>query len=140
MCVCLCGECPLTMTPYKPACVPFLLSMSAFLHCLQRVVVPHQSTKCASCGAKNKSLKCSRCKQVVYCGPQCQSADWKFHRPNCELFKTGRKQRGPETVGCPFILSLPESQCNYDNIVKMAVKYARCVLSHKHHNVLNVAL
>ena len=92
------------------------------------MVVPYLPKKCSSCELKSDSLKkCSACKQVAYCGADCQSLDWKYHRPVCESFRAGRKQRGPETIGCPFILSLPESQCNYDNIVKMALKFARCV-------------
>jgi hypothetical protein len=28
--------------------------------------------------------KCSRCFSVVYCGAECQKADWKTHKPNCK--------------------------------------------------------
>ncbi|KAF9460325.1 hypothetical protein BDZ94DRAFT_1266299 [Collybia nuda] len=36
---------------------------------------------CANCGKRDvKLLRCSSCKQVPYCGVDCQRADWKSHR------------------------------------------------------------
>ena len=47
------------------------------------------SETCAYCGkgAKKKGAvlqRCSRCKQVSYCGAACQQAGWKGHKKKCE--------------------------------------------------------
>ena len=40
---------------------------------------------CAHCGKEGVELKrCSRCKQVSYCGAECQKAGWKQHKETCE--------------------------------------------------------
>jgi hypothetical protein len=36
-----------------------------------------------SCEKDHKNLKCSKCKQVMYCGKDCQVEDWKRHKPEC---------------------------------------------------------
>jgi len=36
-----------------------------------------------SCVQAGKLLKCGRCKKVAYCGKDCQTKDWKRHKPNC---------------------------------------------------------
>ena len=54
-------------------------------------------SKCAHCGKPGNlrldvspggyplDLKrCARCKQVAYCGAECQKAGWKVHKPTCE--------------------------------------------------------
>jgi len=39
---------------------------------------------CSHCGKKRGALKrCSRCKQVSYCGAVCQNAAWKGHKKTC---------------------------------------------------------
>ena len=38
---------------------------------------------CASCGDINASLRCTRCRIVVYCTPLCQRAHWPTHKPKC---------------------------------------------------------
>jgi len=39
---------------------------------------------CAHCGKQGAGFKrCSRCKQVAYCGVACQNADWKRHKKKC---------------------------------------------------------
>ena len=40
------------------------------------------STKCAVCD-KHAPYMCSRCAQVTYCGPECQSAHWPTHEGAC---------------------------------------------------------
>jgi hypothetical protein len=40
---------------------------------------------CAHCGTTDKQLlKCSRCKDVSYCGRECQTAAWKSHKVHCK--------------------------------------------------------
>ncbi|KAJ7749230.1 hypothetical protein B0H14DRAFT_2983026 [Mycena olivaceomarginata] len=38
-----------------------------------------------------KLRTCSRCRVARYCSPQCQSDDWKKHKPNCTDHKTTLK-------------------------------------------------
>ncbi|KAI2779934.1 hypothetical protein F4815DRAFT_163899 [Daldinia loculata] len=47
--------------------------------------------KCRNCNAtegKNGGnlLKCSRCKEVMYCSSECQRKDWKKHRMECKAY------------------------------------------------------
>jgi hypothetical protein len=44
-------------------------------------------TNCTGCKyllPAGKLLVCSRCKQAVYCGRECQTKDWKKHKVSCE--------------------------------------------------------
>ena len=42
-------------------------------------------TTCAYCGKQGTGFKrCSACKQVSYCGGECQKAGWKKHKKTCE--------------------------------------------------------
>jgi len=44
---------------------------------------------CAHCGRQGVALKrCMRCKEVSYCGAECQKAGWKGHKKTCEPRKT----------------------------------------------------
>jgi len=39
---------------------------------------------CSQCGKQCASLKrCSRCRQVSYCGAECQKSGWKGHKKSC---------------------------------------------------------
>ena len=41
-------------------------------------------SSCSYCGTQRAALKrCSRCKQVLYCGAECQNAAWKGHEKRC---------------------------------------------------------
>ena len=43
-----------------------------------------EARKCEFCCERPVKLKmCSSCKEVGYCGRECQLADWKTHKPNC---------------------------------------------------------
>ena len=104
--------------------------MKVELYCLQRLVVPKVSERCnlASCNKKlDKQRKCSACLQVAYCGVDCQRSDWTSHKNECELYRTGRKCRNPQPVGCPFVLSLLEEECKFEKISKMAETYAKYI-------------
>ncbi|KDR67771.1 hypothetical protein GALMADRAFT_231682 [Galerina marginata CBS 339.88] len=39
---------------------------------------------CAQCKSPNDLKRCSRCRSVSYCSKQCQIANWKSHKPQCE--------------------------------------------------------
>jgi TPR repeat protein len=39
---------------------------------------------CRKCGKSGKLLQCSRCKEVKYCNPNCQTTDWKVHKKTCK--------------------------------------------------------
>jgi len=44
-------------------------------------------TRCSYCqndNPKTRLLRCSRCMLVSYCSVQCQSSDWKAHKPSCK--------------------------------------------------------
>ncbi|KII91804.1 hypothetical protein PLICRDRAFT_104569 [Plicaturopsis crispa FD-325 SS-3] len=46
------------------------------------VVATDACRRCATRGAKLR--KCSRCKEVSYCGEECQKADWTSHKQTCK--------------------------------------------------------
>mmetsp|Transcript_11078 Transcript_11078/g.18108 ORF Transcript_11078/g.18108 Transcript_11078/m.18108 type:complete len:131 (+) Transcript_11078:100-492(+) len=50
--------------------------------------VPHVRLRtCGGCnkqeGYRHEFKVCSRCRQVRYCGRECQAADWQRHRQHC---------------------------------------------------------
>jgi len=57
---------------------------------------------CKRCGVPDCKLKCP-CKQVNYCGPACQKADWPSHKPECAFaldkqLKKARREHGKDNV------------------------------------------
>lgn len=44
----------------------------------------HNPKQCSQCGAPDSQFKCS-CKQVYYCGAECQNKDWKQHKSKCAV-------------------------------------------------------
>lgn len=62
---------------------------------------PYDSKTCVIC-QKPSTSKCSACKGVNYCGPQCQRLDWPSHKSEClkikqtlELMKLNNVVIGP---------------------------------------------
>lgn len=52
-------------------------------------ILPGNTAKCHGCGKLRADLgypflRCGGCKQVGYCGKDCQKANWKQHKPNCK--------------------------------------------------------
>ncbi|XDG05416.1 hypothetical protein ABKA04_005031 [Annulohypoxylon sp. FPYF3050] len=48
-----------------------------------------QADRCRNCNATHTKkggelMKCARCKEVMYCSPECQKKDWKKHRMECK--------------------------------------------------------
>lgn len=43
------------------------------------------ASSCAHCGTRSETLRrCARCKEVSYCGADCQKKAWKAHKNSCE--------------------------------------------------------
>ena len=51
-----------------------------------KAFVPHSLLKCGACGKQmeTKALRCGKCKVQIYCGSECQKADWKLHKASCK--------------------------------------------------------
>lgn len=39
--------------------------------------------KCAVCASEESIRKCARCRNIQYCSPRCQRADWRAHKSTC---------------------------------------------------------
>jgi len=40
---------------------------------------------CGKCGKEAENMKkCSACKMIRYCSPECQKGDWKAHKKSCK--------------------------------------------------------
>ena len=60
-----------------------------------------QKESCLKCGAAttkagNPLLRCSKCKTVNYCSPDCQKKDWKKHKQMCKQVQEEGKQAQDE--------------------------------------------
>ncbi|XP_041347481.1 ubiquitin carboxyl-terminal hydrolase 19-like [Gigantopelta aegis] len=89
---------------------------------IQRSLVPHLvPSRCAHChhicGANSKLKRCTKCFKVGYCDQACQKNHWQIHKMSCNT--------APEPVGCPFIISVPESRATYSKLCKLMEAYAR---------------
>ena len=50
------------------------------------ISMPSFKDTCANCKLKDKNNKlCGGCREIGYCSIQCQTKDWKNHRPTCKL-------------------------------------------------------
>ncbi|XP_033746045.1 ubiquitin carboxyl-terminal hydrolase 19-like [Pecten maximus] len=92
------------------------------VYVVQRTILPNIApTRCASCkrpcpdGTKLK--RCTKCYKVGYCDRKCQRDHWNLHRTNCKPT--------PEPVGCPYILSIPESRTTFSRLCTLMEAYAR---------------
>lgn len=45
-------------------------------------------SQCSTCGEEKASRRCSRCKNEIYCGPDCQKVHWPIHKKTCTPAKT----------------------------------------------------
>jgi len=39
---------------------------------------------------RSKTMFCSRCREITYCSRECQEADWKRHKKNCDVAKKAK--------------------------------------------------
>jgi hypothetical protein len=58
---------------------------SPFFHLEDVMAIPFLK-HCEQCHRPAKNL-CSNCKAVYYCGRECQTKHWKFHKPGCTAVK-----------------------------------------------------
>ena len=59
--------------------------MAAIAAGLAMAAIEASAASCAHCGTQVVAMKkCSICKQVGYCGAECQKAGWKGHKKKCE--------------------------------------------------------
>ncbi|KAK3602943.1 hypothetical protein CHS0354_039361 [Potamilus streckersoni] len=92
------------------------------INVIQRTVMPNQlPTRCfyckRQCPPDEKLKRCTKCFKVGYCNQQCQKNHWQTHRPCCKP--------SPDPVGCPFIISIPQSRATFSRISKLMEAYAR---------------
>ncbi|KAL3852453.1 hypothetical protein ACJMK2_016087 [Sinanodonta woodiana] len=92
------------------------------INVIQRTVMPNQlPTRCCYCKRQcppdEKLKRCTKCLKVGYCNPLCQKNHWQTHRPLCK--------HSPDPVGCPFIISIPQSRATFSRISKLMEAYAR---------------
>ncbi|XP_064422436.1 ubiquitin carboxyl-terminal hydrolase 19 isoform X3 [Latimeria chalumnae] len=81
-------------------------------------------SKCAACQKsqqpeEEKLKRCTRCYQVGYCNQTCQKNHWPDHKTQCK----------PENIGCPFLLSVPESRLTYSRLTQLLEGYSRYSVS-----------
>ncbi|XP_067854439.1 ubiquitin carboxyl-terminal hydrolase 19 isoform X2 [Heptranchias perlo] len=86
----------------------------------QRLVIPNiPINKCAACQKPQqpdeKLRRCTSCYRVAYCNQTCQMSHWSDHKNQCR----------PENIGCPFIISIPESRLTYSRLTQLLEGYSR---------------
>lgn len=84
------------------------LSQSSFLYLLSlhaaKIAMSGQykenfsQTECEKCKKSNPRLTCSACKCSRYCSKECQTADWKAHKPACKRIAINKKMRKAPTI------------------------------------------
>jgi len=59
-------------------------------------------TSCAFCHRERAAKRCTRCKAVRYCGPECQKKHWHVHRAGCRPWSDWWGTAAAAAVGNPF--------------------------------------
>ncbi|XP_072329211.1 ubiquitin carboxyl-terminal hydrolase 19 isoform X2 [Scyliorhinus torazame] len=90
------------------------------LHVQQRLLIPNiPINKCAACQKPQqpdeKLRRCTSCYRVAYCNQTCQVNHWSDHKNQCRA----------ENIGCPFIISVPESRLTYSRLSQLLEGYSR---------------
>ncbi|XP_059505664.1 ubiquitin carboxyl-terminal hydrolase 19 isoform X3 [Stegostoma tigrinum] len=90
------------------------------LNVQQRLLIPNVPTnKCAACQKPQqpdeKLRRCTSCYRVAYCNQTCQMNHWSDHKNQCRA----------ENIGCPFIISVPESRLTYSRLSQLLEGYSR---------------
>ncbi|CAI4232242.1 unnamed protein product [Auanema sp. JU1783] len=92
------------------------------LYAIQRLLYVSSLRYCCSeCGNfKGKLKACEACYNAYYCDKECQLTHWnEGHRDEC------RRRSQAESVGQPLVISIPKSQLNYSNLVRILDKKCR---------------
>ncbi|XP_071960170.1 ubiquitin carboxyl-terminal hydrolase 19-like [Antedon mediterranea] len=88
---------------------------------IQRLLMPKPRSYCSFCKKQrvegSKLKRCTKCYRAAYCGQACQKQHWTTHKSNC--------YQAAESVGVPFIISLPESKASYRRLEQMMEGFAR---------------
>ncbi|XP_046561089.1 LOW QUALITY PROTEIN: ubiquitin carboxyl-terminal hydrolase 19-like [Haliotis rubra] len=89
---------------------------------IQRTLMPNQAPlRCSHCrkpaAAGMKLKRCTKCFKVGYCDQACQRSHWQVHKSSCNVI--------PDPVGCPFIISIPESRATFSRLGKLMEAYSR---------------
>ena len=61
-----------------------------FKEALRKTLEPLKNSvrTCATCHAiREKMMRCSQCRQTVYCNAECQKNDWASHKLSCQKIK-----------------------------------------------------
>ncbi|XP_072437845.1 ubiquitin carboxyl-terminal hydrolase 19 isoform X3 [Chiloscyllium punctatum] len=90
------------------------------LNVQQRLLIPNiPINKCAACQKPqqpdDKLRRCTSCYRVAYCNQTCQMNHWSDHKNQCRA----------ENIGCPFIISVPESRLTYSRLAQLLEGYSR---------------
>ncbi|XP_078399201.1 ubiquitin carboxyl-terminal hydrolase 19 isoform X2 [Cetorhinus maximus] len=90
------------------------------LNVQQRLLIPNiPINKCAACQKPQqpdeKLRRCTSCYRVAYCNQTCQMNHWSDHKGQCRA----------ENIGCPFIISIPESRLTYSRLSQLLEGYSR---------------
>ncbi|XP_039626979.1 ubiquitin carboxyl-terminal hydrolase 19 isoform X2 [Polypterus senegalus] len=89
----------------------------------QRTQVPNcPINKCAACqkiphSEDEKIKRCTRCYRVGYCNQNCQKNHWQDHKNHC--------RPNTESIGFPFLISVPESRLTYSRLAQLLEGYSR---------------
>ncbi|XP_056278900.1 ubiquitin carboxyl-terminal hydrolase 19 isoform X3 [Pseudoliparis swirei] len=89
----------------------------------QRLQVPNiPISKCAAClkppvSEEDKLKRCTRCYRVGYCNQACQKSHWAHHKGLCRPVM--------ESVGLPFLVSVPQSRLSYARLTQLLEGYSR---------------
>ncbi|TNN38917.1 Ubiquitin carboxyl-terminal hydrolase 19 [Liparis tanakae] len=89
----------------------------------QRLQVPNiPISKCAAClkppvSEEDKLKRCTRCYRVGYCNQVCQKSHWAHHKGMCRPVM--------ESVGLPFLVSVPQSRLSYARLTQLLEGYSR---------------
>uniref|UniRef100_A0A8C2Z4B8 ubiquitinyl hydrolase 1 n=1 Tax=Cyclopterus lumpus TaxID=8103 RepID=A0A8C2Z4B8_CYCLU len=89
----------------------------------QRLQVPNiPISKCAAClkppvSEEDKLKRCTRCYRVGYCNQVCQKSHWANHKGTCRPII--------ESVGLPFLVSVPQSRLSYARLTQLLEGYSR---------------
>jgi hypothetical protein len=55
-------------------------------------------SQCSACGEENAGRRCSRCKEEIYCGTECQKIHWPVHKKICRPAKTDDKPKDQKKI------------------------------------------